>query len=132
MMKFLKSKVGTAALGVSLLGALAASPAAHASSRTPAVQVSSAAVLSAMGGGGHVKCSFSSDPKDHLTVRAGSRNTSVRHAQCLLRYYNGFSTQKVTGFFGAQTYRNVRSFQSSNGLSKDGIVGQKSWGKLHP
>ncbi|MBQ9950475.1 MAG: spore cortex-lytic enzyme [Clostridia bacterium] len=55
-------------------------------------------------------------------LKTGSRGASVRTLQSKLKrwgYYNG----SVDGIFGAQTESSVKSFQRSNGLSADGVVG---------
>lgn len=56
-------------------------------------------------------------------LRVGSTGIAVRYVQ--------FRTgTNVDGDFGSKTNAAVKSFQSSNGLSADGIVGPLTWGKL--
>ncbi len=55
----------------------------------------------------------------------GSSGTTVKTIQRKLKnwgYYNG----EVDGIFGSQTKKAVRYFQSKNGLTVDGIVGNKT------
>ena len=42
----------------------------------------------------------------------------------------GYNTNGVDGIFGTGTEKAVISFQKSNGLVADGIVGRNTWGKL--
>lgn len=107
-MKFLKIKASAAVLGISLLGALAASPAAHAAPG---------------------RCGYQGG---HPIQRPGNRSAAVLHAQCLLKHYNGFGSQGTTGFFGGQTAENVRTFQERKGLVQDGVIGPNTWKRLHP
>lgn len=41
-------------------------------------------------------------------------------------YYRG----PIDGYYGAETYRAVRFFQSRNGLPVDGVVGPRTWAAL--
>ena len=57
--------------------------------------------------------------------RYGSRGTEVRQIQTKLKrwgYYNG----NVDGIYGSQTLSAVKYFQRKNGLTVDGIAGQKT------
>jgi peptidoglycan hydrolase-like protein with peptidoglycan-binding domain len=108
MMKFLRNKVSAVALGVVLLGALAATPAIAANEG---------------------RCGYGGS---HSTVRPGNRSPQAAHAQCLLKHYQGFGDQQITGFYGAQTGRNVRAFQRNRGLAADGVIGPQTWSRLHP
>ena len=42
----------------------------------------------------------------------------------------GYSTGGLDGIFGAQTDNAVRRYQSSRGLTSDGIVGCNTWRSL--
>ena len=42
----------------------------------------------------------------------------------------GFRTGGLDGVFGAQTYNAVRSYQTSRGLTVDGIIGCNTWRSL--
>ena len=43
---------------------------------------------------------------------------------------NGYNAGVVDGIFGAKTLNAVKMLQLKNGLSVDGIVGQKTWAVL--
>lgn len=61
----------------------------------------------------------------------GSKGDKVRVLQELLlgRGYD-LGTYGADGDFGATTHRRVVGFQAAQGLSADGIVGEKTWRKL--
>ena len=65
-------------------------------------------------------------------LRLGSRGAAVIQLQrrlIALRYDVG----PVDGVFGSQTFHGVVAFQKVNGLSRDGIVGPRTWAALaHP
>jgi hypothetical protein len=63
-------------------------------------------------------------------LRSGSSGTAVRTLQYLLRA----SGRSVTadGSFGPATDSAVRSYQSTHGLSVDGVVGDNTWFSLLP
>jgi peptidoglycan hydrolase-like protein with peptidoglycan-binding domain len=62
------------------------------------------------------------------TIRQGATGPDVVYLQRRLREF-GF-TLTVDGNFGPMTTSAVRSFQSSNGLPADGIVGPATWAAL--
>ncbi len=62
------------------------------------------------------------------TLDRGSRGEDVYALQYLLRY-RGYSLT-VDGIFGSGTEAKVKAFQSSRGLSADGVVGPATWSKL--
>lgn len=49
--------------------------------------------------------------------------------QCML-YCRGYNPNGIDGIFGSGTERAVKSFQSNNGLTSDGIVGKNTFEKL--
>jgi peptidoglycan hydrolase-like protein with peptidoglycan-binding domain len=53
----------------------------------------------------------------------GDRTVEI---QCLLKFW-GYNPGSVDGIYGDQTTAAVKTFQSDNSLSKDGIVGQQTW-----
>ena len=55
----------------------------------------------------------------------GSRGTQVRQVQQKLKQW-GYYDGEVDGIFGQATYDAVVLFQRRNGLTADGIVGQKT------
>lgn len=61
-------------------------------------------------------------------LKTNSRGDQVKALQRLL-IGCGYDL-KADGAFGTITDRHVRAFQRKNGLSADGIVGAKTWGKL--
>ncbi|MDO5645882.1 MAG: peptidoglycan-binding protein [Dermabacter sp.] len=62
------------------------------------------------------------------TVRQGSRGGAVSSLQTLLNQRG--ASLRVDGIFGRGTNSAVRSFQSSAGLTADGIAGPKTWSAL--
>jgi len=62
------------------------------------------------------------------TLRVGSRGTAVTRLQQLLTD-NGFPVT-IDGVFGPRTEAAVRAFQTSRGLTVDGIVGVRTWTAL--
>lgn len=63
------------------------------------------------------------------TLRKGARGNITKLLQEKLVSL-GYNTNGVDGIFGSGTEKAVISFQKSNGLVADGIVGQNTWGKL--
>ena len=67
-------------------------------------------------------------------IRKGSRGDAVSRAQTNLNL-RGYDLGRVDGIFGAKTDRVVRWYQSDRGrygLTVDGIVGPRTWGRLDP
>ena len=62
-------------------------------------------------------------------IRNGSRGNYVCIAQDDLNTL-GYTTGGLDGVFGTQTYNAVRRYQSSRGLSVDGIIGCNTWRSL--
>ncbi|MEU9360301.1 glycoside hydrolase domain-containing protein [Streptomyces sp. NPDC048301] len=63
------------------------------------------------------------------TVRSGSTGEQVKAAQCLLKAA-GFDPGTPDGIFGSGTATAARNFQSSKGLTADGVVGARTWTAL--
>ena len=63
------------------------------------------------------------------TVKKGARGNITKLLQVKLVSL-GYNTNGVDGIFGSGTEKAVISFQKSNGLVADGIVGKNTWGKL--
>lgn len=61
-------------------------------------------------------------------VKKGDINIEVKAVQYLLKH-RGYSIT-VDGNFGTGTETTVKSFQTANGLTADGIVGSATWQKL--
>lgn len=64
-------------------------------------------------------------------LRRGSKGETVRAAQILLAG-RGYSVGSwgADGDFGSGTYAGVTNFQSSKGLSADGVIGEQTWRAL--
>ncbi len=78
--------------------------------------------------GGKVKTlSAASVPASTMTIE---KPTTEQIQQAL--YNANLYTGKIDGVSGPMTKRAVREFQSQNGLTADGKVGHKTWGKLAP
>ncbi len=67
-------------------------------------------------------------------LQNGSEGEGVLALQYYLAYISSFiptvSAPAIDGYFGAGTEAAVRSFQSTYGLSQDGIVGERTWREL--
>ncbi len=63
------------------------------------------------------------------TVRNGSRGTYVLILQDALNAL-GYPAGSLDGLFGNNTYNALRQFQSSNGLSVDGVCGCNTWRRI--
>src|SRR5688500_13100636 len=63
------------------------------------------------------------------TLRSGSKGAAVKELQVRLKAA-GFNPGTADGAFGPKTLAAVKAFQKSRGLSADGVVGPKTWGKL--
>tara|TARA_R110002020_G_scaffold3690_1_gene16329 strand:+ start:2794 stop:3639 length:846 start_codon:yes stop_codon:yes gene_type:complete len=64
-----------------------------------------------------------------MLIKYGSRGDGVKHVQTLLND-KGFGPIDADGLFGSGTENAVKRFQSSTGLSADGIVGPGTMGAL--
>lgn len=60
------------------------------------------------------------------TLRLGSTGPNVKLIQSLLIKL-GYSPGQIDGVYGSQTQRAVIDFQRDNGLTPDGIVGERTW-----
>ena len=60
-------------------------------------------------------------------LKRGDRGEAVKELQLKLRKYSDIG---IDGVFGDSTERAVRYFQRLEGLTSDGIVGEKTWQKL--
>ena len=68
-------------------------------------------------------------------LREGDRGGSVRVLQYMLailaQFDNSLPQIRVDGDFGPTTVRAVRQFQQANGLSVDGVVGERTWESIY-
>ena len=68
-----------------------------------------------------------------MTIQLGSTGDDVKRLQRVLArhlLWNPFGP--ITGVFDPTLETSVKSFQQSNGLSADGVVGPATWAKLPP
>ena len=63
------------------------------------------------------------------TLRRGDRSADVAYLQGLLNDAR-YDVGSADGIFGARTEAAVRQFQADNGLTRDGIVGKRTWSEL--
>lgn len=72
-------------------------------------------------------------PTDSYPVlRSGAHNESVRKAQQLLvKHGYDVGSAGIDGWFGANTLKAVKKFQSDKGLTVDGIIGASTWTALN-
>lgn len=64
-----------------------------------------------------------------VNVKKGAQGNITYILQAIL-YCKGYNTNGVDGIFGAGTESAVKSFQSKNGLTVDGICGKNTFAKL--
>lgn len=65
-----------------------------------------------------------------ITASSGATGNEVRAIQDQLRNRWGYSAVPIDGTFGSSTVTAVKSFQTSKGLTSDGIVGPNTWSAL--
>lgn len=63
------------------------------------------------------------------TLKRGAKNVDVGIVQYKLKML-GYDVGNADMIYGGNTELSVRKFQSNNGLSADGVVGEKTWNKL--
>lgn len=63
------------------------------------------------------------------TLKRGSNNVDVGIVQYKLKML-GYNVGNADMVYGGNTELAVRKFQTNNGLSADGVVGEKTWNKL--
>ena len=64
------------------------------------------------------------------TLRRGDSGEDVRDVQRILNALQ-FGSLALDGIFGSATEAAVKSYQTSRGLSADGIVGSNTWNRLN-
>jgi N-acetylmuramoyl-L-alanine amidase len=62
-----------------------------------------------------------------MILKLNNRGERVRELQKLLKIHGFWTHPTITDFFGPVTRTAVLSFQRTNGLTPDGIVGPKTW-----
>ena len=70
------------------------------------------------------------DVSQFYKVKRGCKGGAVRRLQTWLNDLNGGEELLKDGDFGPATEAAVKRFQSANGLTADGAVGQKTWAAL--
>jgi peptidoglycan hydrolase-like protein with peptidoglycan-binding domain len=63
-------------------------------------------------------------------LQQGSSGSDVRRVQRILVMIKLFGWEEIDGIFGPKTKGAVKSFQESEGLVQDGIVGPATWGAM--
>jgi peptidoglycan hydrolase-like protein with peptidoglycan-binding domain len=63
-------------------------------------------------------------------LQQGSSGPDVRRVQRILVMIKLFGWEEIDGIFGPKTKGAVKSFQESNNLVEDGIVGPATWGAM--
>lgn len=82
------------------------------------------------GGGGTPTCaSISLDFTAYTSIQSGSTGALVQAAQCRLKTA-GHDPGSPDGEFGPNTQAATQAFQSSAGLSADGVIGPRTWTAL--
>ncbi len=72
------------------------------------------------------------EPKPTITPNAAYRNIELNDRGASVRQMQerlielGYLTGEADGAFGRQTYRALRAFQAANGLTVDGVAGQRT------
>ncbi len=77
-------------------------------------------------------CTFGSNlrrSETTMSLQVGSQGKAVADVQNALKR-GGFLSGPADGRFGATTGNAVRAFQTSKGLTADGVVGQQTWAAL--
>lgn len=62
-------------------------------------------------------------------LRKGCKGVNIEALQILLNG-KGYNCGEVDGDFGSKTDKAVKKYQGAKGLTKDGVVGKQTWGKL--
>ncbi|MDJ0772668.1 MAG: peptidoglycan-binding domain-containing protein [Mastigocoleus sp. MO_167.B18] len=64
------------------------------------------------------------------TLQINNQGEAVRFLQQLLIYSKNLNNSDFDAIFGPKTQQAVRNFQNNNGLTVDGVVGQRTWDGL--
>ncbi len=68
-------------------------------------------------------------PSAAFRIQYGDKNADVTALQTKVKDLGYLDT--VDGAFGWSTFEAVKAFQKVNGLSNDGVVGEKTWAKIN-
>lgn len=59
----------------------------------------------------------------------GASTSKTKLLQCCLNYF-GYNAGTADGIYGTNTKNDIMKFQSNNGLTADGVAGEKTWRKM--
>ncbi|MCW5250331.1 MULTISPECIES: peptidoglycan-binding domain-containing protein [unclassified Streptomyces] len=91
-----------------------------------------AGVVAPQGAAAAVPGGCSHTPSSNRPVlRSGSTGAAVKQAQCLTNVWGGVPKLTVDGVFGANTLKKIKWIQGCHGLTKDGVIGAKTWNALY-
>ncbi|MFK0256389.1 peptidoglycan-binding protein [Streptomyces sp. NPDC090445] len=65
------------------------------------------------------------------SLQHGSRGAAVKQAQCLSNIWGGVPKLAVDGVFGSRTLDKVKWIQGCHALTRNGIVGPRTWAVLY-
>ncbi|MGW1159224.1 peptidoglycan-binding domain-containing protein [Streptomyces sp. NPDC002519] len=116
-----RPKATAVAVGLALAGALV-STGADASAAPPRTAFTAAHTRS------DVVCDYFYG--DRPTISYGSSGPIVKQAQCELNGVIGAGLT-IDGAFGSATQNATKKFQAQCGLTKDGVIGPKTWARLN-
>ncbi|MER5517513.1 peptidoglycan-binding domain-containing protein [Streptomyces sp. NPDC002763] len=121
----------TASVAVLVLaGAAAVAAAAPAPARTSAAAAAPFAAAGPSAAKDPAYCGFD-NRLTPPTIREGAAGNPVSEAQCLLQLWGFYvGPRGVDGVFGPLTTSAAKSFQTSRGLTADGIIGPNTWTRL--
>ena len=113
-----------------LAGAATVAAAAPAPVRTSPAAIAPFAVAGPSAVNAPAFCGFD-DRLTPPTIREGAAGNTVREAQCLLQLWGFYvGPMGVDGAFGPLTTKAAKGFQTSRGLTADGIIGPNTWTRL--
>ena len=78
----------------------------------------------------HLPAAQAVQPINHRTLEQGDHGQDVGVLQASLVNFGHLRAGSVDGDFGPNTHNAVKSFQSSQGLVADGVVGPATWAAL--
>jgi peptidoglycan hydrolase-like protein with peptidoglycan-binding domain len=99
-------------------------PANAATSASAAARVASTSTVASAGVYSIGKCHLVGQL---LTIKVGASGSLVRFLQCLLIANHIRLPGGIDGYFGTYTQSAVRTYQSANRLTVDGVVGPQTW-----
>ncbi|AWW41669.1 MULTISPECIES: peptidoglycan-binding domain-containing protein [Streptomyces] len=112
-----------------LAGAATVAAAASAPARTPPAATAPVAGAGPSAAIDPAFCGFD-NRLTPPTIREGAAGNTVREAQCLLQLWGFYIGPGIDGAFGPLTTKATKAFQTSRGLTADGIIGPNTWTRL--